>query len=290
MLAPECAGAAARHTGGTAGGNAYPAADRVLVVVRRAAFPVGGDAHAFWVHARQPARRARQPCRCVRPRPRQSPRRAAAPVASDGGRQCVHPLRVHLRRTRQRALVGRVVQLDAHGDHPRWRQLGKRRAMAGSAVSSPSSQCQSKPVGTTMLPRGPAMPTHWPTVARAAQSVAGPRRAGRLRCQLARSGVKARRGGVVAQRGARAVEHGAAILQRGQGGAVLSGRWKDELRWSSNPALTNPPARGRPGQPHKAGADLVRHHLGGGGPARGGGCARWQEGAVAARGRGAFMA
>ena len=50
----------------------------------------------------------------------------------------------------------------------------RRRAMAGSAVSSPSSQCQSKPVGTTMLPRGPAMPTHWPTVALAAQSVAGP--------------------------------------------------------------------------------------------------------------------
>ena len=37
--------------------------------------------------------------------------------------------------------------------------------MAGSAVSSPSSQCQSKPVGTTMLPRGPAIPTHWPTAA-----------------------------------------------------------------------------------------------------------------------------
>ena len=80
--------------------------------------------------------------------------------------------------------------------------------------------------------------------------------------QLARCCVKARRG-VVAQRGARAVEHGAAVLQRGQGGAVLPGRRKDELEVVVKPGAHKPrQLRAGQGQPHKAGADLgAAHHL-----------------------------
>ena len=50
----------------------------------------------------------------------------------------------------------------------------KRRAMAGKAVSSPTSKCQSKSVGITREPRGPPMLSVWPGAACAAQLAAGP--------------------------------------------------------------------------------------------------------------------
>ena len=48
-----------------------------------------------------------------------------------------------------------------------------RREIAGKAVSSPISTCQSKPIGTTKEPRGPPMPSTWPGAARSAQVDAG---------------------------------------------------------------------------------------------------------------------